>query len=359
MDAYNETKQIAEEAVIAANGVKGLRTVCLRPSGIFGPGDRQGWPGFIEAAKNGKSKFQLGNGKNMMDWTYVENVAYAHVLAAEKLQEQEEGKSSKDAPRVDGRVYFITNDEPIPFWDMAKYIWKGLDYPTPTINIPFWLAYTLAFLVDIFVWVLSPIVTLHPTFTKFRVTFAGANRYFSVERAKKELGYAPKVPLAEGMKITLKSFEGMRNPKPEEEEFLNSIFLFLFLVVLVFLFLVVVAGILLLEKMIRGFIQHSRLIVKPRCRLVVRIEIGICRFVKGSSEFVYEILFVIQVLQKRLVRPRFRHNGLYAFFDFEPHASHACKQFLSKILERVSIPQIIQKSQYRCKSGDAQNCTPE
>lgn len=43
--------------------------------------------GFVEAAKNGKSKYQIGNGKNLFDWTYVENVAHAHAIAADKLTE--------------------------------------------------------------------------------------------------------------------------------------------------------------------------------------------------------------------------------------------------------------------------------
>lgn len=59
LDGYTETKEKAERIVLEANGKKGLLTVALRPSGIFGPGDAQGWPGFIEAARNGKSKFQL------------------------------------------------------------------------------------------------------------------------------------------------------------------------------------------------------------------------------------------------------------------------------------------------------------
>jgi nucleoside-diphosphate-sugar epimerase len=59
LDGYTETKEKAERIVLEANGRKGLLTVALRPSGIFGPGDAQGWPGFIEAAQNGKSKFQL------------------------------------------------------------------------------------------------------------------------------------------------------------------------------------------------------------------------------------------------------------------------------------------------------------
>jgi len=36
MDAYNATKAIAEQLVIEANGKEGLKTVSLRPSGIFG-----------------------------------------------------------------------------------------------------------------------------------------------------------------------------------------------------------------------------------------------------------------------------------------------------------------------------------
>ncbi|KAL6055654.1 erg26, C-3 sterol dehydrogenase [Balamuthia mandrillaris] len=110
LDPYSRTKELAERAVLDANGTQGkdgvpLLTVALRPSGIFGPGDQQAWPGFIDAAKNGKSKYQLGDGKNIMDWTYVENIAYAHVLASEKLT-----ASNKD---VAGQVYIYTSCYPL------------------------------------------------------------------------------------------------------------------------------------------------------------------------------------------------------------------------------------------------------
>lgn len=59
-DAYNESKALAEEAVLAANGRGGLQTIALRPASIFGPHDVQGWPGFIGAAKAGKSKVRGG-----------------------------------------------------------------------------------------------------------------------------------------------------------------------------------------------------------------------------------------------------------------------------------------------------------
>ena len=57
----------------------------LHSIGIFGPGDKVSWPGFVKAAKKGHSVFMLGKGENLMDWTYVDNVALAHLQAAEKL----------------------------------------------------------------------------------------------------------------------------------------------------------------------------------------------------------------------------------------------------------------------------------
>ena len=70
----------AEKIVLAANGVEGLATVALRPSGIFGEWDRVFVPQLVDKAKQGKMKYIIGNGKNLMEWTYAKNVADAHVL---------------------------------------------------------------------------------------------------------------------------------------------------------------------------------------------------------------------------------------------------------------------------------------
>ncbi|CAO1626914.1 unnamed protein product [Sympodiomycopsis kandeliae] len=94
-DNYSDTKAQAERVVLQANtpddektGVpsSGLRTVAIRPSGIFGPHDRQGVPGFMNVLVTGKTNFQLGDNTNLFDWTYVENVAHAHLLASDRLE---------------------------------------------------------------------------------------------------------------------------------------------------------------------------------------------------------------------------------------------------------------------------------
>ncbi|CEH19215.1 C-3 sterol dehydrogenase/3-beta-hydroxysteroid dehydrogenase and related dehydrogenases [Ceraceosorus bombacis] len=84
-DEYSTTKARAEQLVLLANGEKNLKTCAIRPAGIFGPGDRQALPGFFKVLASGKTNFQLGDNKNLFDWTYVDNVAHAHLLAADKL----------------------------------------------------------------------------------------------------------------------------------------------------------------------------------------------------------------------------------------------------------------------------------
>ncbi|KAF9476530.1 C-3 sterol dehydrogenase [Pholiota conissans] len=85
MDAYNDSKSKAETAVLEANGKDGLLTVALRPAGIFGPGDRQVMAGLHQVYERGQTHFQIGDNTNLFDWTYVGNVARAHLLAADRL----------------------------------------------------------------------------------------------------------------------------------------------------------------------------------------------------------------------------------------------------------------------------------
>lgn len=199
IDPYIETKIKAEQAILKANDKNTLRTCAIRPSGIFGPRDAQAWPGIIEAGKKGQSKFQIGKGKNLMDWTYVENVAHAHCIAAEKLAEEDS--------QAAGEAFFITNNEPLPFWEMPKYVWGTLGYPTPRIILPAFLILFLAWIMDIVVKILSPIKTIKPTLTYFRVVVATANRTFSIKKAKSKLGYEPIFSLAEGMAKTAEYFK--------------------------------------------------------------------------------------------------------------------------------------------------------
>ncbi|KAG8997593.1 erg26, C-3 sterol dehydrogenase [Tulasnella sp. JGI-2019a] len=99
LDAYNESKALAEKIVLEANGRNGLLTVALRPAGIFGPGDRQMIPSFAKVINNKQTHFQIGSNANIYDMTYIDNVVHAHILAADRLKECSTNPASYTLPR--------------------------------------------------------------------------------------------------------------------------------------------------------------------------------------------------------------------------------------------------------------------
>ncbi|XP_061212678.1 sterol-4-alpha-carboxylate 3-dehydrogenase, decarboxylating isoform X1 [Neopsephotus bourkii] len=205
IDYYTETKILQEKEVLSANDPgNNFLTTAIRPHGIFGPRDPQLVPILIEAAKSGKMKFIIGDGKNLVDFTYVENVVHGHILAAENLQ--------KGSPLC-GKAFHITNDEPIPFWAFMSRILTGLNYDAPKYHIPYWLAYYLALVLSLLLWLLSPLVTIKATFTPMRVALAGTFHYYSCDRAKRAMGYTPVVSLDEAIERTVQSYPHLRRAK--------------------------------------------------------------------------------------------------------------------------------------------------
>lgn len=205
IDYYTETKILQEKAVLDANNPKKkFLTIAIRPHGIFGPRDPQLVPILIDAARKGKMKFMIGNGENLVDFTFVENVVHGHILSAEHLGE--------DAG-LGGKAFHITNDEPIPFWTFLSRILTGLNYEPPKYHIPYWVAYYLAFLLSLLVMVVSPLVQIQPTFTPMRVALAGTFHYYSCEKAKKLIGYQPLVTMDDAVERTVQSFHYLRKDK--------------------------------------------------------------------------------------------------------------------------------------------------
>lgn len=190
MDGYNRTKEVAERAVMAANGPE-FTTVCLRPAGIFGPGDRQLIPGLRDVAHAGQHRFQVGDNNNLFDWTYVGNVADSHILAAEALLNQ--------SP-IGGMTFFITNDEPTYFWTLARTVWKADGYVSNTTIV---LKKPIAMAIGFISQNIAKLTGKEGGLTVFRVKISNAYRYHDISRAKKMLGYEPRVSIEKGIKYTL------------------------------------------------------------------------------------------------------------------------------------------------------------
>jgi sterol-4alpha-carboxylate 3-dehydrogenase (decarboxylating) len=156
----------------------------------------------VKAAKSGQSKFQLGANDNLFDFTYVGNIAHAHLLAAVGLLATANlNITPLDNEKIDGEAFFITNDSPTYFWDFAHYVYKqagvtaGVD-PATVWHLPADFAITIASLAE---WVMWPLGKT-PNLTKSRVRFSTLTRYYNINKAKERLGYAPIVSLEEGIR---------------------------------------------------------------------------------------------------------------------------------------------------------------
>ena len=195
----------AEKLVLAANS-EALATCALRPSGIFGPGDDKLLvPGVAERAKSGKMRFMIGDGTNLFDWTYVGNVAAAHLNAADKLV---------PGSAAAGQAFFITNDEPWGFWRMMGDICEGLGYDRPSIKLPVWLMMIVAFITA----GLSKVLHFHTDLNPTRVRLSSLQRTVSCAKAKKLLEYKPITGMQEGVDKMLAHFQHLHRQEQGKQK---------------------------------------------------------------------------------------------------------------------------------------------
>jgi sterol-4alpha-carboxylate 3-dehydrogenase (decarboxylating) len=82
-DAYAESKAAGERLVLEAGRAHPgrLHAIALRPHAIWGPRDPQIVGTAVAAARAGRMRAIVGDGSNVVDWTYVGNVVHAHLLA--------------------------------------------------------------------------------------------------------------------------------------------------------------------------------------------------------------------------------------------------------------------------------------
>ena len=182
---YPLTKAKAEQAVIRA-GAGELKTIVLRPHEIWGPGDPHFVPRITARARRLK---RIGDGRNLVDTTYIDNAAEAHLLAADAL---------KANPALSGRVYFISQGDPMPAWDMIDAILKAAGLGPVNGHIPHRLAWTMGLIFEkVYEWLRLP---GEPPMTRFVADALAKAHWFDIGAARRDLGYEPRVSTAEGLK---------------------------------------------------------------------------------------------------------------------------------------------------------------
>ena len=182
---YSETKAIAEQNVVRASN-RQLHTIVLRPHEIWGPGDNHILPRLVARASRLK---QIGNGKNRIDTIYIDDAADAHILAADKL---------KEFPELSGRIYFISQDEPVLAWEMVNALLTTAGCKPIEKAIPFRVAWLAGALLELIYNTLR--LSGEPYITRFMAEAVSQSHWFDISAAKKDLGYQPKLTTAEGLK---------------------------------------------------------------------------------------------------------------------------------------------------------------
>lgn len=199
---YTTTKAIAELTVLEANRTPANFLTCaIRPAGIFGEGDVQLIPPMVGAYRKGQTKFQVGPNENLFDFTYVENVAFGHLLAVQGLLVSHRMIPTVplDHERVDGEAFFITNGQPVYFWDFARAVWHECGDRLPLRSV--WkldsdFAWAIGGVLEWAFWALGKT----PNLTRKQVRYSTLCKYHSIDKAKRRLGYYPLVELDEGVR---------------------------------------------------------------------------------------------------------------------------------------------------------------
>lgn len=185
---YTTTKRIAEMKLLNSFHKDRLPVIVLRPRGIFGPGDTSIIPRLIKLSDSKKLKI-MGNGENIIDMTYVDNVVEAIICSVEADSE------------CIGEIYNITNDEPIKIWDYLSEVLKDLDRAPPTKKISYSVIYTVCLFLELYYKTLR--IKGEPMLTRYTAGLLALSQTLNIEKAKMKLKYAPIVNMREARKRTV------------------------------------------------------------------------------------------------------------------------------------------------------------
>ena len=181
---YPHSKALAEQAVLQANG-NSLRTVSLRPHLIWGPRDNHLLPRLIQMAKAGRLR-QVGDGKNVVSVSYVENVAAAHLQAEESLRQ---------STAAAGKAYFINEPTEVNLWQWIEQLLALADLPPIQKVISAGAAYRVGQVLEL-LWKILP---GEPPMTRFVASQLAGSHSYSVQAACDDFQYTPICSMDEGM----------------------------------------------------------------------------------------------------------------------------------------------------------------
>ncbi|MBW3515594.1 NAD-dependent epimerase/dehydratase family protein [Shewanella sp. NKUCC01_JLK] len=183
-----DVTQVSSQVTTQATAPYALKTVALRPHLIWGPGDPHLVPRVLSRGRLGKLKL-VGREDKLVDTIYIDNAAYAHVLAALELCQAK--------PKCQGKAYFLSNDEPITMAEMINLILACDALPPVTKRVPQFVAYVVGAVLESIHYLLKK--QEEPMMTRFVARQLSCSHYFDISAAKRDLGYRALVSINQGM----------------------------------------------------------------------------------------------------------------------------------------------------------------
>ena len=186
-DGYTQSKVESEQLVLHYYKDFGVPVVVLRPGFVYGPRDRTVLPRIIENLRNHQVRYP-GGGYAAMNTIFVLNFVQAVLLAI-------------DNPQAVGQIYNLTDGEFVSKRQFIEAICDALGLDKPTGKPPLWLAKVVTWISEKKARVTG--AKEAPKFTFAKLKFMGYSLDFSIEKAKRELGYQPRYSFKDGMYETM------------------------------------------------------------------------------------------------------------------------------------------------------------
>ncbi len=192
---YPWSKALAEEAVLDAASDE-LKTVAIRPHLIWGPEDPHLLPRILDRARKGRL-VRVGDGENLVDLTYVDNAAAAHLQAAEALHE---------TGRPNGNAYFVSDNSPVILWDWINNLLEQCNYP----RIKKFVSYETAWKIGVVMEVIFKLLPFagEPPMTRFVAGQLAHSHYFDISAAEEDFDYHVVIHPEEALQNTITWFGG-------------------------------------------------------------------------------------------------------------------------------------------------------
>jgi len=187
-DVYQETKLAAEQLAREFGSANNLDVVVARPIGIYGPGDQR----FLRMFRGlARGRFpMIGSGQAFYHLTFIDDLVEGFRLCG-------------SVPAAKGRTYILAGPRYTTLEQLVQMVAKELNVAPPRLHLPVWPFWTAGLICE----AICVPLRIEPPIYRRRVDFYTKSRAFDTSRARRDLGFVPKVDLEEGIRRTARWYK--------------------------------------------------------------------------------------------------------------------------------------------------------